>query len=119
MNTEIAKHGTESRYRWELKNGGSCDECKAGHAERLRKAKGDKAMWRGGWVRRGSILVPASPRPVDRPVTPPQPIKHGTATGYGIHRRRKEEACEPCKKAHAAAARKREALKRQAKSEAA
>lgn len=104
MRGTSAEHGTETRYRWELKHGGSCEACRKAHAERDRKAKFDESEWRGGWVRRGPILVPAGPRPVDPPApearSQPKPIKHGTDTGYGLHKRRKEEACEPCKAAH-------------------
>lgn len=32
-----------------------------------------------------------------------KPIQHGTNAGYSAHKRRGEEACDPCKDAHAAA----------------
>lgn len=57
------------------------------------------------WERVGLILRPTGPRPVDITQAEaggagPQPIRHGTDTGYGIHRKRGEDACDECKRAH-------------------
>ena len=108
MSAADAPHGTESRYRWEVKHGGSCEACRKAHGARSAKEKVDAEAWTGGWVQKGMVRIPVGPRPVDPPQhfclpalnNTKQPIKHGTDTGYGLHKRRKEEACEPCKAAH-------------------
>lgn len=38
-----------------------------------------------------------------------KPIKHGTAVGYVLHRRRGEQPCQSCREAHAAYQRERAA----------
>ena len=38
-----------------------------------------------------------------------EPAKHGTDSGYHMHRRRSEEACDACRDAHAQAQRERHA----------
>lgn len=92
----------------------TCQTCATWHN---RQAEETDLAYRGGWVRSGLILRPDAPRPVDTPqrlAGGPQkkPIKHGTDTGYGMHRKRKEAACEECKAAHRAAVKQRAAAKR-------
>jgi len=36
-----------------------------------------------------------------RPVRLPAPVRHGTSAGYALHKRRGEDACEECRRAHA------------------
>ena len=113
----LAAHGTESRYRWEVENGGSCEVCRKAHGARGARDKAARALsddlaYPGGWKRRGVILVPDAPRPVDRTDggrIQPKPIEHGTDRGFQQHRYRREEACDACRVAHNADMAKRRA----------
>lgn len=79
------EHGTERGYQAELRrNLETCPKCRAAHNVYYELKKARKAIRTRKEVEGGRR----------------QPIKHGTPTGYAAHRRRKEEACDPCRKAH-------------------
>ena len=82
------EHGTERGYNAHMRRRiDPCDKCKTAHSlytslkkhtrrQREAKANPEKRKW--------------------------QTIKHGTPAGYAAHRRRKEDPCTACRKAHSA-----------------
>ncbi len=72
---KIPRHGTEQRYRIELKAGNTCDRCKAAH-RKVRQRERDRARDRG--MRAVITLVPRPQSiPTDEPQEPAGPAQAG------------------------------------------
>jgi WhiB family transcriptional regulator, redox-sensing transcriptional regulator len=69
-------------------------------------------IWGGTTGRDRRALAAGLPIPPPRRYRQPQPINHGTESGYTVHRRRNEEPCADCYAAHATYKRQRTARNR-------
>lgn len=79
----------------------TCRDCLGIEAIADKEPKDSHALTGGRWVPRGGTLVWDGPLPRDQQVgLIGRPIaKCGTESGYTRHQRRKEKACEACKRA--------------------